>query len=433
MTASGNYTYNANGLRVEKSNGTLYWRSIAGDAIAETDLSGNTISEYVFFAGRRVARLDASANVFYYFPDPQGTTRTITDATGHVCYDADFTPYGQEINHTNSCPQNYKFTGYERDPETGNDYAFARYYSPRLGRFMTPDPLGGGIGDPQSDNRYAYVLNDPMNLIDPSGLCGNDPRCIAKIKIPSDTGGSFSILLAMFLGGGAPSSGFFAFNPIIASVLPGGSIVADLGTGENVTSTIFGSDIVTSSILLTMDIGSAGGLGDGSNSGGISGSGGSFLHRLGERLACAAEFGDAHSLASATGTQNSFLGKAFLGNTFSGLTQLGLLFTGGPSAATPTDLAIGALSGTHQGLPSVGNIGKGPLGVAQDAIAGPVAAAAYNTVVGAGTQTVELGISGSQVATNIAGVTAETAAGAVALAKLGLDFAAFAYGLVKCK
>jgi hypothetical protein len=91
------------------------------------------------------------------------------------------------------------------------------------------------------------------------------------------------------------------------------------------------------------------------------------------------------------------------------------------------------LSGTHQGLPGGGNIGKGPLGVAQDAIAGPVAAAAYNTAVGAGTQTLELGISGSRVATSIAGVSAETAAGAVALAKLGLDFGTFAYGgLFKC-
>ncbi len=178
--AGVNYAYDGSGLRVKKSNGTLYWRSIAGDALAEADLSGNTISEYVFFAGRRVARLDASANVFYYFPDPLGNTRTITDATGHVCYDADFTPYGQEINHTNSCPQNYKFTGYERDPETGNDYAFARYYNPRLGRFMTPDPLGGGNDDPQSLNRYAYVRNDPMNLVDPSGLCGQSGRPFCK-------------------------------------------------------------------------------------------------------------------------------------------------------------------------------------------------------------------------------------------------------------
>jgi RHS repeat-associated protein len=377
------YIYDALGRRVHKTlpggDTVDYLYNLDGNVIGEWQvLTSPTYNSwgrsYIYLQGQLLARYGCSTT-FFFHQDHLGSTRLVSAMDASIFASLDYLPFGEATSSSNSgCVPSHEFTGDERDPETGNDYAFARYYNPRLGRFMTPDPLGGGIGDPQSDNRYAYVLNDPMNLIDPSGLCGNDPRCIAKIKIPSDTGGSFSILLAMFLGGGAPSSGFFAFNPIIASVLPGGSIVADLGTGENVTSTIFGSDIVTSSILLTMDIGSAGGLGDGSNSGGISGSGGSFLHRLGERLACAAEFGDAHSLASATGTQNSFLGKAFLGNTFSGLTQLGLLGAGGPSGATATDVGIAALSGTHQGLPGGGNIGKGPLGVAQDAIIGGAAA-----------------------------------------------------------
>jgi hypothetical protein len=77
-------------------------------------------------------------------------------------------------------------------------------------------------------------------------------------------------------------------------------------------------------------------------------------------------------------------------------------------------------------------LGKGPLGVAQDAIAGPVAAAAYNTVVGAGTQTLELGISAGRVATTVAGVSAETAASFVAIAKVAGDAAVFGYGLATC-
>ncbi len=158
-------SYDGNGLRVEKSNGTLYWRAITGDAIAESDLTGSTTNsnyhEYVFFAGRRIARRDPSTgSVFYYYADDLGTVRSITQSNGTVCYDADFTPYGTELVHTNTCPQNYKFTGYERDPETGLDYAFARYYNPRLGRFMSADPLGGSLLDPQSLNRYAYVGNN---------------------------------------------------------------------------------------------------------------------------------------------------------------------------------------------------------------------------------------------------------------------------------
>jgi RHS repeat-associated protein len=184
--AGVSYSYDGNGLRVKKSNGTLYWRSIFGDSIAESDLSGNITSEYVFFAGRRIARMDSGGNVFYYFADPLGTTRTITQSNGTVCYDADFTPYGQEMVHTNTCPQNYKYTGYERDPETGLDYAMFRYYSPRLGRFMSVDPLPGDVQDPQSFNRYAYVLNNPVGFIDPLGLCSTDPvtgKEVACIKV----------------------------------------------------------------------------------------------------------------------------------------------------------------------------------------------------------------------------------------------------------
>ncbi|MBZ5539372.1 MAG: hypothetical protein LAN61_02515 [Acidobacteriia bacterium] len=176
---------------MKKSNGTagtLYWRNLSGETIAETDLSGNITSEYVFFAGRRIARRDASGNIFFYDADHLGTTRTITDSSGNICYDADLTPYGQEITvHSNSCPQNYKFTGYERDQETGLDYAMFRYYNPRLGRFMSPDPLGGDVGNPQTLNRYAYVLNNPLALIDPLGLDPTADPC-AKSTAPGGCG-----------------------------------------------------------------------------------------------------------------------------------------------------------------------------------------------------------------------------------------------------
>jgi RHS repeat-associated protein len=64
----------------------------------------------------------------------------------------------------------HKFTGKERDPESGLDYLSARYYSSNLGRFSSPDPLGGHQEDAQTLNRYAYVRNNPLNLTDPTGL-----------------------------------------------------------------------------------------------------------------------------------------------------------------------------------------------------------------------------------------------------------------------
>ena len=72
-----------------------------------------------------------------------------------------------------------KFTGYERDEETGLDFAEARYYYNNHGRFTAVDPLlaSGKSADPQTFNRYAYTMNRPLILTDPTGL---DPFCQAN-------------------------------------------------------------------------------------------------------------------------------------------------------------------------------------------------------------------------------------------------------------
>jgi RHS repeat-associated protein len=77
-------------------------------------------------------------------------------------------PFGESW-YNNSTTSSWVFTTYERDPESGNDYALARSYASTNGRFLSPDLLEGIVGDPQSWNRYAYVENDPINLSDPSG------------------------------------------------------------------------------------------------------------------------------------------------------------------------------------------------------------------------------------------------------------------------
>ena len=65
-----------------------------------------------------------------------------------------------------------RFTGYEKDDETGLDFAEARYYDNRFGRFTAIDPLlaSGQSSNPQSFNRYVYVMNSPTNSTDPTGL-----------------------------------------------------------------------------------------------------------------------------------------------------------------------------------------------------------------------------------------------------------------------
>jgi RHS repeat-associated protein len=117
-----------------------------------------------------------STGTVYYHGDHLGSARALTDTGGNVMWSATYLPFGQEWN-----PQitvnHYKFTGYERDGESGNDYAVARYFSSQYGRFTSPDPLGGDVSDPQTLNRYSYVRNNPENLTDPTGMHVGEMGC----------------------------------------------------------------------------------------------------------------------------------------------------------------------------------------------------------------------------------------------------------------
>ncbi len=216
VTSAGgvNYTYDGDGLRVEKSSGTLYWRSYSGQVIEETNTSGVMQSDYIFFAGRRIAWKDGSGNVYYYFADALGSTRVVTTSSGATCFNADYYPYGQESDYTTACSPRYKFTGYEFDSETGNYYAYAREYDPRIGRFLSAHPLGGWLGNPQSLNRYSYVINNPESLSDPTGACGEsfDDPCPPP---PPPAGGGMCVAEEGVIGfvGAGPKGGPQSYSP----------------------------------------------------------------------------------------------------------------------------------------------------------------------------------------------------------------------------
>ncbi len=111
--------------------------------------------------------------IYYYIEDSLGSSRVITDSSGNLCYDADFYPFGGERAYATACSQNYKFTGKERDPESGLDNFGARYNSSQMGRFISPDPKRDSAiaANPQTLNRYAYALDSPMRYVDAAGEC----------------------------------------------------------------------------------------------------------------------------------------------------------------------------------------------------------------------------------------------------------------------
>ena len=186
----------ASALASAISTGSLANASASGASISLTAKSNGYATNYSLSSGSSTSQpgsfsspsFTASSSgstltggrdsIFYYVEDMLGTSRVLTTDTGIVCYDADFYPYGGERAYTNTCPQNYKFEGKERDAETGNDDFGARYYSNRFGRWLSADwsnvpaPVPyANLTNPQTLNLYAMVSDDPETFADLDGHC----------------------------------------------------------------------------------------------------------------------------------------------------------------------------------------------------------------------------------------------------------------------
>ena len=131
----------------------------------------------------------------FYLADHLGSTQMELSGGGWPVWQGEFTPFGQEIvqgqtilpGGADGTAMRYKFTGKERDQESGLDYFGARYYASSLGRFTSPDwsekatavPYAD-LMNPQSLNLYDYVNNNPLVKTDADGHC---PICVAVVAV----------------------------------------------------------------------------------------------------------------------------------------------------------------------------------------------------------------------------------------------------------
>jgi RHS repeat-associated protein len=184
-----------------------------GDRRRIKKVSGSAVSVFVYnAAGMLVAEYGGAQSqtggVSYLTQDMLGSTRAVTGQNGEVKSRHDYLPFGGEIDglkipntgREQFTTYNYgsvtqKFTGKERDEETGLDYSVNRYYSSAQGRFTGVDPLlaSAKVGNPQTWNRYSYVLNRPAIAVDPNGLA-----TIVVIISPRDRGGDGSAVVQVF-------------------------------------------------------------------------------------------------------------------------------------------------------------------------------------------------------------------------------------------
>ena len=176
------YYYDGNGKRVMKV------LCAAGTWTCDASSQGAVITTFVYdAAGELAAEYSPSspdAGRKFLFTDGLVSTRLYATETGTVTNCYDYLPFGEEISQgyggRSSCygTAGYpaaadvvsgKFTGKERDAETGLDYFGARYLSTAHGRFTSPDGGDASTSNPQNLNRYTYVKNNPLALIDPDG------------------------------------------------------------------------------------------------------------------------------------------------------------------------------------------------------------------------------------------------------------------------
>ncbi|MBI4550736.1 MAG: hypothetical protein HY710_00565, partial [Candidatus Latescibacteria bacterium] len=165
---SASYLCDSEGNRVKKVDGatTIYYiRGAEGSVFAESNGSGVLTTKYVYAGAKRVAQ-SAGGSTQYYMTDHLGNTRVLVNTGGTTMATYDYWPYGGILQQSGADATRFKFTGHERDGESGLDYMLARMCDPDDGRFLRPDPLAEMY--PQL-SPYVYAANNPLRFVDPGG------------------------------------------------------------------------------------------------------------------------------------------------------------------------------------------------------------------------------------------------------------------------
>jgi RHS repeat-associated protein len=130
--------------------------------------------EHLYVGSRLLAKI--AGGTTNYFLSDRLSLRVMMNASGAVIGQQSHLPYGEEFA-ASGTQQKQHFTSYERDSESGSDYAVNRQYNANIGRFNRVDPLASSARKemPQTWNRYSYAVNEPVDQHDPTGLDSLSP------------------------------------------------------------------------------------------------------------------------------------------------------------------------------------------------------------------------------------------------------------------
>ena len=168
------YAYDASDARIHSSGSSKYYVNGAnGQTEAVVDVTNPGIITHNIWGNDLVGqvRRNGSLTRYYHLKDHLGSIRVTVDASGNRVASDDYDPWGMLMDgrsyNAGQADARYKFTGKEKDTETGLDYFGARYYDSRIGRWLSVDPLAEKF---PNTNPYNYCLNNPIMIVDPNGL-----------------------------------------------------------------------------------------------------------------------------------------------------------------------------------------------------------------------------------------------------------------------
>ncbi|MBB5345865.1 RHS repeat domain-containing protein [Tunturibacter empetritectus] len=216
---SSAYVYDALNRRVRQqtASGTYeYLYDPAGRRTSRWNVSNNSGDEgRIYWDGKQIAFRAYDGTTYFEHQDWMGTERVRTNYLGAVASSYPSLPWGDGFTSPSTPPYSnqdtLQYAQLDHDSESGTEHAQFRQYSSTWGRWMSPDPYDGSYSiNPQSLNRYSYVLNNPLGLIDPSGqLCSvvvggieqspNTPSTTAQQQFASRIG---AIQAFPYAGGG---------------------------------------------------------------------------------------------------------------------------------------------------------------------------------------------------------------------------------------
>ncbi|THF81686.1 RHS repeat-associated core domain-containing protein [Cohnella fermenti] len=178
------YQYNGEGLRVRKTGSdgeTTNYMYEYDKVVLETDGNGKQTARNLY--GLNLATRTVGTATYSYLYNGHADVTSLTDASGVVQSTYSYDAFGNIVSQTGTINSPFRYAGYQYDDESDLYYLNARYYDPKIARFLSEDTFRGQANYPLSLNLYTYVHNEPIKYLDPTGhLIASDSKLSADAQ-----------------------------------------------------------------------------------------------------------------------------------------------------------------------------------------------------------------------------------------------------------